>query len=73
MRLSDQVRLLLTAPAADGYQLRALVRLAAMRLEPPEPPGDPAGASLIPSWNDLLSTLSVRAAMRRELIEEPSQ
>ncbi len=77
-RLSDQVRSVLAqvARADPGYSPgpRALLRLGAARLEPPEPAGlDPASVHerLAGSWNDHLMTLSVRAAMRRELAEEP--
>jgi hypothetical protein len=45
-----------------------------MRLEPPVPPTtDPASIAspLAASWDNLLNTLSVRAAIRRELAEEP--
>ena len=52
---------------------RGLLRLAAMRLEPPVPP--PVAVTevhdrLAVSWASLESTLSERAAMRRELAEE---
>jgi uncharacterized protein DUF5691 len=78
-RLSDQVRTVLaslvrTDPGHSPWP-RALLRLAAVRLEPPAPPElDPGqvAARLVPSWDNLLSTLSVRAAMRRELAEEPT-
>jgi hypothetical protein len=53
---------------------RALMRLAALRLDPPEPPQlDPAEVNqrLAGGWGDMLATLSTRAAMRRELAEEP--
>jgi hypothetical protein len=56
-------------------EARKLLRLAALRLEPPDPPAlDPAlvHPRLIDSWADMLSVLSIRAAMRRELAEEPS-
>jgi hypothetical protein len=76
--LSDLVRdkLRTVARADPGYSPapRALFRLAALRLQPPRPPDvDPAAVHdrLIASWNAMLSTLSVRAAMRRELSEEP--
>lgn len=77
-RLSDRVRaeLATIAQADPGYspRPRALFRLAALRLEPPAPPDlDPARVHdrLRASWNDLRSKLSVRAAIRRELAEEP--
>lgn len=76
--LSDLVRgrLSVVARADPGYSPapRRLFRLAARRLEPPEPPDLDPGAvhdRLSDSWDDLLNTLSVRAAMRRELSEEP--
>jgi hypothetical protein len=75
--LSDLVRRRLSsvARADPGYSaaVRALFRLAALRLEPPVPPDlDPAAVHerLSASWNDLINTLSVRADMRRELSEE---
>jgi hypothetical protein len=78
--LSDLVRsrLGVVARADPGYSPapRRLFRLAARRLEPPEPPDLDVSAvhdRLSDSWDDLLNTLSVRAAMRRELIEEPKQ
>jgi hypothetical protein len=77
-RLSDQVRAgLATLVRADprfSPGPRAALRLAAMRLEPPVPPAtDPASIAspLAASWDNLLNTLSVRAAIRRELAEEP--
>jgi Family of unknown function (DUF5691) len=76
--LSDLVRrrLGVVARADPGYSPapRRLFRLAARRLEPPEPPDLDPGAvhdRLGDSWDDLVNTLSVRAAMRRELTEEP--
>jgi hypothetical protein len=54
---------------------RKLLRLAAARLEPPSPPQvDPEQIHprLQDTWTDLLTTLSIRAAMRRELAEEPT-
>ncbi len=54
---------------------RRLLRVAALRLEPPDPPQlDPAELhpELADRWADLIHTLSVRAAMRRELAEEPN-
>ncbi|HEX9528979.1 MAG TPA: hypothetical protein VF951_15890, partial [Streptosporangiaceae bacterium] len=69
-------RLSAVARADPGYSPapRTLFRLAALRLEPPAPPDlDPAAVHdrLSTGWNDLVNTLSVRAAMRRELSEEP--
>jgi len=54
---------------------RKLLRLAGLRLEPPQPPAlDPAEVhpALVRSWIGMLEILSVRAAMRRELAEEPT-
>jgi hypothetical protein len=56
-------------------EARKLLRLAALRLEPPQPPTlDPAQVHprLVQSWIGMLEILSVRAAMRRELAEEPT-
>jgi Family of unknown function (DUF5691) len=56
-------------------EVRKLLRLAALRLEPPEAPAlDPAEVHprLVQSWAGLLEVLSIRAAMRRELAEEPT-
>jgi hypothetical protein len=56
-------------------EARKLLRLAAARLEPPsQPQVDPAQVHprLQDSWADLLTTLSIRSAMRRELAEEPT-
>lgn len=69
-------RLGVVARADPGYSPapRRLLRLAARRLEPPEPPELEPGAvhdRLGDSWDDLVNTLSVRAAMRCELTEEP--
>lgn len=76
--VSERVRSVLAdAARADPGRLpmpRALLRLAALRLEPPAPPRlDPALVHdrLARAWNDLQSTLSIRAAMRREIAEEP--
>jgi len=73
VRLSDRVRAkLATLVRADHREgPPAAIRLAALRLEPPVPPQVEAGR-LAASWDDLRSTLTVRAAMRRELAEEPS-
>ena len=52
-----------------------LLRAAAERLEPPTPPElNPADVHprLAGNWAEMISTLSVRAAMRRELAEEPT-
>ena len=79
-RLSDRVRGVLAglgrADPGHSPAPRALLRLAAMRLEPPAPPDlDPGqvAARLATSWDNLLTMLSVRAAMRRELAEEPEE
>ena len=71
--LSDRVRAkLATLVRADHREHpRAALRLAALRLEPPVPPQVEAGRPAA-SWDDLQATLTVRAAMRRELAEEPS-
>jgi hypothetical protein len=56
-------------------EARKLLRLAALRLEPPQAPAlDPAQVHprLVPSWAGMLEVLSIRAAMRRELAEEPT-
>jgi hypothetical protein len=56
-------------------EARKLLRLAALRLEPPQPPTlDPAlvHPRLVQSWIGMLEVLSIRAAMRRELAEEPT-
>jgi hypothetical protein len=77
-QVSDRVRSVLgeASQSDSGYPQahRALLRLAALRLEPPAPPQlDPALVHdrLAGGWSDLLSTLSIRAAMRREIAEEP--
>jgi uncharacterized protein DUF5691 len=65
------------APADPGRspEVRKLLRLAALGLEPPEAPA-PDLAQVHPrlaqGWADMLSVLSIRAAMRRELTEEPT-
>jgi hypothetical protein len=70
-------RLAAVASADPGRspEARKLLRLAASRLEPPEPPELDPGLvhpRLHESWADMLSVLSIRAAMRRELAEEPT-
>lgn len=76
-RVSAMVSSVLAAMAAKGepaYPARALIRIAAMRLEPPQPPpGVIVAEQLTTTWSHFLQTLSVRAAMRRELAEEPHQ
>jgi hypothetical protein len=55
-------------------QARRLLRLAAARLDPPAMPDLPAPEIhplLAAGWAEMMNTLSVRAAMRRELAEEP--
>jgi hypothetical protein len=57
-------------------EARRLMRAAAVRLEPPIPPDldlSQVHPRLLESWDDMLETLSIRAAMRRELTEEPTQ
>jgi hypothetical protein len=54
---------------------RRLMRLAAMRLDPPAAPEleqIQVHPRLHDSWAQMLGTLSTRAAMRRELAEEPT-
>ena len=56
-------------------QLRRLLRTAAARLEPPALPSlEQANVHprLLDAWAELMNTLSVRAAMRRELEQEPT-
>jgi hypothetical protein len=53
--------------------VRRLLRLAAARLDPPAMPElDPAEVhpQLANAWAAMMNTLSIRAAMRRELAEE---
>ena len=62
-------------------QLRRLLRIAGARLEPPalswqtQAPLDQTEVHprLLDAWAELMNTLSVRAAMRRELEQEPAQ
>ena len=77
--LSDVVRARLTSLATvdprQSPDSRRLLRLAALRLAPDAGPQlDPAQVHprLLDSWAEMLSTLSIRAAMRRELEEEPT-
>jgi len=79
VRLSDQVRASLAslAAVARGHALgaRAAVRLAASRLEPPIAPQlstAEVADGLATAWDDMLAALTIRAAIRRELAEEPS-
>jgi hypothetical protein len=72
--LSAVVRSRLAAMVrTDPGHTRSLLRLAAMRLEPPVPP-EVDRAEIHPqlqdSWVEMLGMLSIRAAMRRELAEE---
>jgi len=76
--LSEVVCARLTSLAAidprQSPETRRLLRLAAMRLAPDAAPRlDPelVHSRLLDSWAEMLSTLSIRAAMRRELEEEP--
>jgi Family of unknown function (DUF5691) len=74
------VRRLRADPEALGRygqitQLRRLLRIAAARLEPPAPPQleqAEVHPRLLDAWAELMNTLSVRAAMRRELEQEPT-
>jgi hypothetical protein len=57
-------------------EARRLLRLAGLRLEPPAAPQlDPAQVHprLLDSWAEMLSTLSIRAAMHRELMEDRTE
>ena len=65
-------------PGRYGHvtQLRRLLRIAAARLEPPAmPPLEQSDIHprLLDACAELMNTLSVRAAMRRELEQEPIQ
>jgi hypothetical protein len=56
-------------------QARRLLRIAAARLDPPFMPDvDPAQVpqGLADAWAKMMTTLSVRAAMRREITQEPA-
>ena len=75
--LSDHLRVALaTLARADPGPAtgpRAIIRLAALRLEPPVAPqvGEREVADgLKAAWSDMLDTLATRAAIRRELAEE---
>ena len=75
-RLSSQVRQVLARVARQDPRYspgpRAMISLSARRLEPPEAPDLDLALvhdRLRTAWNDLLTTLSIRAAMRRELTE----
>jgi hypothetical protein len=60
---------------ASHTRVRRLLRLAAARLDPPAMPElDPAEVhpQLANAWAGMMNTLSIRAAMRRELAEEPT-
>lgn len=73
------VQQLRTDPDAFGRyghitQLRRLLRIAGARLEPPALPRleqAEVHPRLLDAWAELMNTLSVRAAMRRELEQEP--
>lgn len=58
---------------ASQTRLRRLLRVAAARLDPPAMPC-PAEVHplLADAWAAMMDTLSIRAAMRRELAEEPT-
>ncbi len=65
-------------PPENPARTNKLLRLAATRLEPPALPEDLPGPDpsqlspgLASAWAAMTATLSVRAAMRRELAEEP--
>ena len=61
--------------SASHTRVRRLLRLAAARLDPPAMPElDPAEVhpQLANAWAAMMNTLSIRAAMRRELAEEPT-
>ncbi len=69
----NRIAALATADPGRSPQAYRLFRVAAMRLDPPLPLElDPAQVHprLADRWAELTSTLSVRAAMRRELAEE---
>jgi hypothetical protein len=85
----SKIAAIVSADPGRSVESRRLLRLAALRLNPPaiavlargdEPPGPPAvppgeaqiHPRLLESWASLLATLSVRAAIRRELAEEPA-
>jgi hypothetical protein len=85
----SKIAAIVSADPGRSVESRRLLRLAALRLNPPaiavlargdEPSGPPAVAPdeaqihprLLESWASLLATLSVRAAIRRELAEEPA-
>ncbi len=71
----ERIAALARADPGRSPQARRLLRVAALRLEPPDPPQlDPAGLhpQLAGNWAELIRNLSVRAAMRRELAEEPN-
>jgi hypothetical protein len=56
-------------------EARRLMRAAAIRLEPPAGPEldlTEVHPRLLDGWDEMLETLSIRAAMRRELAEEPT-
>lgn len=59
----------------SAMRIRRLLRLAAARLEPPAMP-EPNPAEVDPllanAWAEMMNTLSIRAAMRRELTAETS-
>ena len=75
--LSDVVRAMVADLARSNpgrsSAPRTLLRLAALRLEPPAPPAVAANEvhdRLAVSWTNMAAALAERAAMRRELAEE---
>jgi hypothetical protein len=61
------------ADAGAWPEGRRVLRIAGFRLEPPDPPvrdNVPAPGKLLDSWSGMLTTLSVRAALRSEISEE---
>ena len=76
--VSDRIVAMVRAddhPHSHQTRARRLLRVSAARLDPPVAPGlDPAEVPqwLADGWAKMMNTLSVRAAMRRELAEEPT-
>lgn len=78
-RLSAVTRDRIVDLAAPGRQerhparVRRLLRVAAARLDPPAMPSPAEMQPLLANaWAEMMDTLSIRAAMRRELAEEPT-
>lgn len=76
-RLSAAARDRIIAVVGPGGQkpaaIRRLLRVAASRLDPPAMPDQGAvDPVLANAWAEMMNTLSIRAAMRRELAEEPA-